>query len=304
MKSLFFLASFILMTISVFGQINLPDSTVQVIGYWDKNEKQSYTVTTEKFKVKDADTTSREAIKYDIDVTILDSAAKSYTMEWFYKNYQVKSDNEFSRKAAALANDMKVIIKTNELGVFSEVVNWKEIRDETRKTMKTLRKDFKHVPAMDRIMDRLEASFSSKEAIEGMMVADIQQFLTFHGAKYQLGEVLEGKIKVPNILGAKDFDSAFNVYLDEINAEDNNYIMRASQAVDEEQLIQATLNYLASMSDKKGAGPKREDLKELKHETLTSSRIHNSGWVIYSIQTKTVTSENNSQIEERIIEIN
>ena len=49
--------------------------------------------------------------------------------------------------------------------------------------------------------------------------------------------------------------------------------------------------------------PRREDMKELKNETLTASRIHGTGWVLYSIQTTTITSDDSTLIEERIIEI-
>jgi hypothetical protein len=36
--------------ISTYGQINLADSTVQVITYWDKGEKQYYSISAEKIK--------------------------------------------------------------------------------------------------------------------------------------------------------------------------------------------------------------------------------------------------------------
>lgn len=304
MKLLLFSLSFILMTLSAFGQINLADSTVQVIGYWDKNEKQTYKVATEKFKLKGLDTISREVTHYEIDVTILDSTAKSYTMEYFYKNYQIKTDNEFSKKLASIAQDIKVIAKTNEMGVFEEVLNWKEVRDYTKKGFDLLRKDYKQVKGMEQILNNVEKSFSTKEAIEATSINDIHQMHFFHGVKYLLGEELEGKLKVPNILVGEDFEADMSIYLDEINADDNNYIMRASQYVDEEQLIEATIKYLQKMSPKKGGiNIKREDIKDLKHEVLTSSRIHNSGWVIYSIQTKTVSSDDITNIEERIIEI-
>ena len=45
------------------------------------------------------------------------------------------------------------------------------------------------------------------------------------------------------------------------------------------------------------------EIKELKNETVTASRIQGTGWVIYSVQTITVTAENITNIEERIIEI-
>jgi hypothetical protein len=126
----------------------------------------------------------------------------------------------------------------------------------------------------------------------------------FHGAKYKLGEVLEGQLKVPNIYGTEPFDSYFKVYLDEINEKENNFIIRATQEVNKDQLINATFNYLTTMANTmKVDPPKKEDLKNLTNETLTISRIHGTGWVIHSVQTTKVTSDNITNIEEIIIEI-
>jgi hypothetical protein len=115
---------------------------------------------------------------------------------------------------------------------------------------------------------------------------------------------LKGQLKVPNLLGTEPFDSDFTIYLSEINEADNNFIMRATQEVNKEQLTNATFDYLTKMANiMKIKSPKREDLKDLKNETLTASRIHGTGWIVYSVQTTTVTSDNLTNIEERIIEL-
>lgn len=299
------LTTFFLLTgLTTFGQIIMSDSTAQVITYWDKGEKQKYYITAEKIKVKGTDTTSREITTYDVEITVLKADDKSYTIEWLYKNITNNSENPTVQKLMNITKDMKVVYKTDELGVFVEVVNWKEIKAYIQKAISTLSKDFKELPEMNKVLKQIEATYSTKEAIESASIKDIQQFHTFHGAKYKLGEVLEGQLKVPNIYGTEPFDSDFTVYLDEINEEDNNFIMRATQEVNKEQLTNATFNYLTSMAkNMKVDPPKREDLKELSNETLTASRIHGTGWVIYSVQTTTVTSDNVTNIEERIIEI-
>jgi len=289
---------------SVAAQINMEDSTVQTIGYWDKNEKQSYSVSTDKYKLKGADTTSKENMKYDVDITVLDSTAKSYTIEWFYKNYSMQTDNDLIKKIMSIAEDMKVIIKTDENGTFTEVVNWKEIRDYIKKTTDKIRQELKDVPKMDAVIRQAEATYSTKEAIESAAIKDIIQFYTFHGAKYKLGEVVEGKLKVPNLFGGDPFDCDVTLYLDTIEPEENNYIMRSTQEVDQQQLTDATYNYLVTLSKNlKVDPPKRDDLKDLKNEITTGSRIHGSGWIVYSIQTQTVTSEDLTNVEERVIEI-
>lgn len=295
---------FLLTGLTTFGQINMVDSTAQVITYWEKGDKQNYSLIAEKIKIKKNDTTSIEVTTYDVEISVLNANDKSYTIEWFYKNIATNSLNPTVQKLMNITKDMKVVYKTDELGVFIEVVNWKEIKSYIQKATSTLRQDFKDIPEMDKVLKQIEATYSTKEAIESASIKDIQQFHTFHGAKYKLGEVLEGQLKVPNIYGAEPFDSDFTVYLDEINEEDNNFIMRATQEVNKEQLTNATFDYLTTMAkNMKVDPPKREDLKDLTNETLTASRIHGTGWVIYSVQTTTVTSDNITNIEERIIEI-
>ncbi|MCG9879781.1 MAG: hypothetical protein MH472_04215 [Bacteroidia bacterium] len=293
-----------LFTLSSFAQINMADSSVQVISYWDKDEKQSYSVSLEKIKIKDSDTTSKELTTYDVDVTVLKASKKSYTVQWEYKNFKSSGDSKLAEDLFKLTKALKVIYTTDELGNFLEVVNWKEIRDYNSKAMAVLQKKYKDVPDIDKMIKQIEASFSTKEAIESVSIKDIKQFHSFHGAKYKLHEELNGKLEVPNILTNKPFDADFTVYLDEINEADNNYIIRSSQVVDSVQLTDATFQYLSNMSKTmKTALPKREEFKTLSNEIQVGSRIHGSGWVIYSIQTTTVNGGDQTNIEERIMEI-
>ena len=289
---------------TTFGQINMADSTVQVITYWEKGEKQNYSMTAEKIKIKGSDTTIREMTTYDVEITVLNISEKSYTIEWLYKNIKSNSQNPIVQKLMNITKDMKVVFKTDEFGAFIEVVNWKEIKEYIQKEASALRKDFKEIQEMDNVIKQIEATYSTKEAVESASIKDIQQFHSFHGAKYKLGEVLKGQIKVPNLYGTEPFDSEFSLCLDEINEADNNFIIRSTQQVNSEQLTNATYDYLTKKAKTMNIEPpKREELKELKNETLTATRMHGTGWVVYSIQTTTITSDNVTNIEERTIEI-
>src|SRR5690348_9739445 len=134
MKSLL-VAVFSVLSLQAFPQINPDDSTAQIIGFWDRGEKQSYMVSYEKLDIKGADTTSRSMMKYDVDVTIVDSTTNTYTVEWLYKNFQTDSDNALIKKIVQSSNNMKVLIKTDEFGAVQEVVNWTEVRDYMKKTI-------------------------------------------------------------------------------------------------------------------------------------------------------------------------
>jgi hypothetical protein len=303
MKSIF-LATLVLAGLSGFGQINMADSTVQAITYWEKGEKHNYVINTRQFKLNGADTTARETITYDVDVKVLEANNKSYTIQWFYKNIKSNNQSEIMQKIAGVTKDMKIAFKTNELGIFIEVVNWKEMKAHIEKAIAVLKTDLKNNSDMEKVLDKIAATFSTKEAIEATAIKDILQFHSFYGVKYKLGEVLAGGLKVPNIYGKEPFDAEFTAYLDEINEGENSFILRSTQEVSKEQLTNAVFEYATTLAKNiKTETPKKENFKYLKNEALTTSRISGNGWLVYSMQTSTTSTDGSTNIEERVIEI-
>ncbi len=301
MKSKILTIIFLLTTLTAFAQINMEDSTVQAITYWNKGEKQNYSITERQIKLKGADTSSIEVLTYEVEIAVTDSTEKSYTIEWLYKKAVSNSTDESVQKFINITKNMKIIFKTNEVGIFSEVVNWKEIKDHVEKNSEILLKEFKDI-TKDHVLKLVLSAYSTKQGIESNVTNDIQQFHTFYGAEYKLGQVLEASLKVPNILGPEPLDSNITVTLDELNSDDNNYILKATQEINKEQLIDITFDYLKSISKNLETNPlKREDLNGLKHETITVSQIHLHGWIINSIQVMTITSDDMTKIKERTI---
>ena len=304
MKKLLVFGIIFLISSNLFSQISIKDSTVQVIGYWSKYDKQSYDVTYEKYKVKNKDTISRELMKYEVDVKIIDSTANSYTFEWFYKNYSIDTENELVRKLTSIANDVSVKIKTDEYGAFVEVVDWEEVRDYLEKITEKLKVELKDVPNYKEIIANVMSIYSTKESVEANAIKDALQFYKFHGVKYKLGEELTGKLETSNNFGGKPFETDVQYSLDEINETDGNSILRSNEIINSEELTDATYNYLKKLGTFGDKFPPRNKFPSLTNETNTASRIHGeTGWIIYSIETKTVTAEETTNIEERIMEI-
>lgn len=294
-----------LFAVNAMAQINMEDSTAQVIGYWNIGEKESYNISLQKIKLRDADTTSNELMTYEVDVTVIDSTADSYLLEWHYYNYKTNSTNEMIQKLTSLSENIKVIIETNEFGTIQGVQNWEEVRDYLKKSIGVIKGEVKDIPNIDKVIDQIENRFSTKAGIESAAIQDAQQFYTFHGGKYLLGEVLEAPLKALNAYdNNKPLDSKITFYLDELNPVDNNFILRSSQEIDSDQLTDATYGYIEQMAKTmKTEAPKKEDIGRLTNVTDIASRLHGTGWLIYSIQTKSVTTMDATNIEERIIEI-
>lgn len=304
MKALLISGLTLMNLLPAFGQIQLSDSTVQVIGYWDKNEQQSYSITQEKYKVFQGDTTAREFLKYAVDITVADATADSYTITWFYHDFEVITENPLLKKIAPLAEEMTVTFLTDEYGTVKEVLNWAAIRDYIYKGTRQLKKEMVQIPGMDQLIGQMEEMYSTKASIEAGAIKEIHQYYTFHGARYKLGESIQASVKVPNLYGGDPFDTEVTLWLDEINPDDHNWVMRMQQTIDSKQLTQRTLEYLTKMAEAlQIPAPIAEEFPDVTHQTWTASRIHESGWVIYSIETKEVMAEGVLQVEERIIEI-
>ena len=302
MKKLIVFGIIILISSNLFSQISIKDSTVQVIGYWSKYDKQSYDVTYEKYKLKNKDTISRELMKYEVDVKIIDSTANSYSIEWFYKNYSINTENELVRKLTSIADDISVKIKTDEYGAFLEVINWEEVRDYLEKVTEKLKVELKDVPNYKEIIANVMSIYSTKESVEANAIKDALQFYKFHGVKYKLGEELTGKLETSNNYGGKPFETNVQYSLDEINETDGNSILRSNEIINSEELTDATYNYLKKSGTFGDKFPARDKFPSLTNETNTASRIHGeTGWIIYSIETKTITAEETTNIEERIM---
>ena len=289
---------------SIFSQINVADSTVGVVGYWNLNDKQSYTITREKYKIEDKDTSAFEQIKYQVDITILDSTVNSYIIQWDYRNFESTSDNPIDLKLLKLAENLKVIIKTDEYGGIIEVMNWEDIRDSIYYATSIMREEFKDIPDIDKTFKKIENNYLTKENIESGSIRDILQFYYFHGGLYKLADVLEAQIQLPNLYGGQPFDADVTIWLDEMNAEEYNSVLRMTQSVNSEQLTDATYLYLKDLTSVVDSiFPERKDFAPLHNETWTVSQIHESGWVLYSVETKETSMNNTINVENMIIEI-
>jgi hypothetical protein len=288
----------------IFGQINMSDSTAQVVGYWDLNESLTYIISNQKFQIQEGDTLSSEFEMYEVDITVIDSTADSYTIKWHYRDYYLESDDEIRKRLASILSDIDVIIRTSELGAFIEVVNWEEIRNYIMIGTSIMKEEYKDTPNMDKVIEQVENLYQTKEGIERATILEILQFYFFHGVKYKLSEKYTSNIKSPNLLGGEPFNAQITLWLDEINPDENNSVFHMHQIVDSTELTNATFEYLSSMAETLNAPPPiREEFPTLQNEIKRKYGIHGSGWLYYSIESKEVKAMNIKNIEKRIIEL-
>jgi hypothetical protein len=290
---------------NLFSQISMADSTVQTLTYWAKGDVQEYDLNIYSLKINGNDSSERTQIICDLVITVLDSGATFYIIEWHYKNIKSLGFSELWEEIHNLKNDVKIKLKISEMGELQDIVNWKSIQKNAKKKLKKIKKSYPKNDANNMTLALAEGLYKNKNSIFLTAMKDAHQYFNFHGGKYKLGEQLTGNVKVPSLFFSSDsIDSAVNLFLDEIYDEDNNYVIRMMQTVDSNQLTEAAFNYLSKLNKAVGKPEiPKEMITPLTNEINIAARIHTTGWVMYSIETKEVEAENIKKIEETIIEI-
>ena len=275
------------------SQINLEDSTVQAITYWEKGEAKKYSFKSEKRKINENDTIIEERTDFDVEIKVIDSSDTSYTIEWNYTNSNSNGSNNFENNVLNCTNGLKVVYLTTEMGEFIEVLNWKEVRNYIQKSTNEFKELYKNDAELLKAIVQVENTFSSKEVIEQIALKDIQLFHSFYGAQYKLNEKLTASTEVPNYLGGSPFDAELSVVLKKIDEVKLEYDLELSQKVNVDQVIDAMFGYFMNIAKTKNIDPpKREDFKNMKNEMILISRFNDFGWVIECENISIVNSEN------------
>ncbi len=298
-KCLVSLIGCLLISFCGYCQINMKDSTVQVVGYWSKGDKQSYTITETKLKVEKGDTVKVREITYDVDITVKDSSSNSYLIEWDYSNIKVDSPDSMIQAMINCSRLNKAVIRTDELGSFQEVVNWEEIGEGIRRMATPVMKKYQGNPQMTKFIEQLLNNLSSKQAIEQTVIKEIQLFYTFHGGQYDINQAIETKSTLPNNLGGKPYDTNLTFWVDEVDTANYNFTLCVKQEVDSIQFNDAIFDYTTKTARTMGiAPPTREETPPSKCTIWRTAVMDESGWPIYSILTKEVEIENKVNIED------
>jgi len=298
------LFAFLMAGISLNAQI-LNDSTVQFVGYWNLNESQTYRVEFSKFKIAGQDTTSKDVIRYDSEVTIIDSTATGYKIKWVYKNYSFKTDNELTARLLRLGENIPFVYTTDELGAFKELINYGEIKASIGIALDSLAVEFSDIPNINRILDQVKETYATKEAIENNGMDEILYFHYPFGAQYNVNRVYSTDTKLSNLYGGDPFDAVVESSIVELDTVNSTSVVKIFTTIDSEQATDATYEYLKKLAQTNNEPePERTGMPPLSIRIRFASNVHMpTGWVIYAVNVKEVKSGDNGEIERTQMEL-
>lgn len=286
------------------AQIDMSDSTVQVISYWKLGDVQQYYLTESETVMTKDDTVSVLDNSYEIEIEVTDSTSIGYIIEWTRRNFQFSNSLSLDVQLQAILSDIPIILTTDVYDSNVQVLNWETLSKDVNDKCIPLLIEYADQPAALTKINQAKRKYISKASIETFVIRDVIQYFAYHGAKYKLGETISEDIKIPNNYGEDPIDAKAAMVLDELLPENNTSIIKAFQNINPQQLTAVTYDYLKSLNIVEGSLPSYEDFPTVTKQIWGGSDIHsNSGWVIYSQESEQVTSGDDVTLKERIIEI-
>ena len=232
----------LIIIVQSFVSLAQTDTTkVPFVAYWSIGDSYDFKITKVKQKTKDNILVNNDTTAYKLNFLVIDSTETSYTIKWSYKtdfeqmNIPLNMVDAFSKY-----DTTNVIYKTNELGQFIEIVNWKEISDMMQEVTDILLTEVAKNKDLDetkfrKIVTPLLDIYKTKQGIEQILFKEIQYFHYFFGLEYSTAEPLYYEQELPNMFGGKpirgdvklyfesvDFDVSFCVLIQEMKLNEND----------------------------------------------------------------------------------
>jgi hypothetical protein len=235
---------YLVFTLSLSSQI---DSTkVSFIAYWSKGDSYNFKVKKIKKRWKNRKLTKSDSTQYIANFKVLDSTAKTYTIQWSYKNNLI---NTYKKNLNKIYEDKKVvseiikkydvtkiIYKTNEYGEFLDIINWQEISDLMSKMLGELEKSIQirkpeKLKEVEKAMKPLAKIYSSKDGIEQLILYELQFFHFPFGSEYDINVPLKYEQELPNMVGGKPIKGKAKLSIKEVNFDDLYCVLKEEVVV-------------------------------------------------------------------------
>ena len=174
------------------------DDAIAVVGYFSKNDTMAYRQTYNEYKIEGNDTTISESYEKEFMIVVTDSTSEGYKMKYIPLSFTLHdTDTVTSLMTNAMSQLMQSVVcefTTDELGLLKSITNWREIRDQLKKSVKvTCDTLYSTIPDLDSIMPRksleniLLLQFSTEEGIRDSY-EELENLFGMQGGIFDLGE--------------------------------------------------------------------------------------------------------------------
>ncbi len=227
--------------------------TVSIIADWHKGEKAHFVV--EKIKSQN-ETTNMSS--FDIYFEVVDSTADGYRIKLIYDNVLQEDliPDSLREKAkevfSTLDLDQIVYYRTTPTGLFVELENWQELRDQNfnnaKKLMQAMGQDDNE--SLDEILEVTKKLYEREDMVVGKLYSEIAYIHQFLGYEMKLNKTAKGKSVMPTAFG--DVPAQTTLTVDEFDPETQKCRLTQINAINPKEMKKILNQYFKLLSSSMG----------------------------------------------------
>ncbi len=239
---------------SNFFSVNSQNSeeSVPFVAYWSVGDAFVYEVEKISVTMSDGNITKNDTTRYTATFSVTDSTATSYTVNYLIKNdFSSQFGDQKIPEALKKFEQMEVLILTDELGTFQEIKNWKEVSGQLTEMTNQIVSGFIQAGIIsesekETVLQSIQASMASKQAIEQLTFQEIQLMLFPFGAELSTEE-LSYEEPLPNLLGGDPLRANSTLGVSDINKEETTCTLTHTMSVNKKDSKELINDLLESM---------------------------------------------------------
>ena len=197
----FFFTLFALLSLTTYAQEANPDSTVDVVAYFSKNDSVKYTYVHNEFRVNEKnDTVNTVHYWRDFQLVVTDSTKDGYTLEYTLLDFNKPDSSSVDFKAQLQAfifgklKGLKLNFKLNEFGEVQKLENWKDVAQRCKDLPQTVGSMlFEKHPEVAKLLNKkaieslLKTAVSDEESVRGFL-PEMESLFKNHGSSFSFGK--------------------------------------------------------------------------------------------------------------------
>ncbi len=288
--------SFLFSFIVVKAQYNNENKTISVIPYWEKGDRFHYQQNEKEYQIIQTDTIFKKNKSFDLNITILDQDATSYTIEWI-------TEPDYTQVPPTVLNDFKskigsqrFIYKTNEHGIFQQLLNFDEIVAYNKKIVEFLGEQIPNKNEKLAFKMALEKVFGNDEVTTQLIVSKINTYHLFYGNKIYNKFPEKKRFESVNPVTKNKIIYNRSIQFEEFNPEDQVYTLYSETIPEEENLIGEVKSTLETIISKEAK--EMELIQNFDYISKVFQATHNTGVILYQMKRDFIEVDNSETIKE------
>jgi hypothetical protein len=297
---------FLLFNLNTFSQNFITETSAEIAPYWKKGDTRKLEKTTIREKYINDVLVFKTTSKSEIQVKVLDEKDTIYTIEWLFIETNIsESEEEVAKRLAEMTNGFKTIYSINDIGVYHKMLNYTEMQDFLAKGMEKMKKEHGIDTVGKDIYNVLKQVFSSDEAIEASFSKDIKLYHFPYGSSYELNELIEEPIILPNPLTGDPVKAQLLFKMTNLDFPGMSCTIEGTMKITEEDSKKYVKEFIEKLKAE-GADriPKESEMPLMEVEDYSKHIVELlTGWVTYASHVRTVKSGIIKQVDTTLFEL-